>query len=190
MEQSSSPGSVERPRAEAGIQAGDGIINRVASSALVTFDLEEYYEPGDRVVLDIADQLYEGLILREKDFRDFIKNHDWRQYEGKFVAITCSADAIVPTWAFMLVMIALEPYAKQAIFGSVAALDEQIFRKRLAAVDWRAYEGAKVVIKGCSKVAVPVAVYVEATAQIRRYATSIMYGEPCSTVPLFKKSLK
>jgi hypothetical protein len=177
-------------RENAGVQASEGIVNRVASSALVTFDLEEYYEPGDRVVLDIADQLYEGLILREKDFRDFIKNHDWRQYEGKFVAITCSADAIVPTWAFMLVMIALEPYAKQAIFGSMEALEEQIFRKRLAIVDWQAYNGAKVVVKGCSKVNVPIAVYVEATAQIRKYASSIMFGEPCSTVPLFKRPLK
>jgi hypothetical protein len=187
MEQSSSPGKVDRLRVDAG---SEGIVNRVAGSALVTFDLEEYYQPGERVVLDIADQLYEGLILREKDFRDFIKNHDWRQYEGKFVAITCSADAILPTWAFMLVMIALEPYAEMAVFGSMEALEEQVFRRRLANVVWSRYQGAKVVIKGCSKVNVPVAVYVEATAQIRKYATSIMYGEPCSTVPLFKRSLK
>jgi hypothetical protein len=187
MEQSSSPGKVDRLRVDTGTE---GIVNRVAGSALVTFDLEEYYQPGERVVLDIADQLYEGLILREKDFRDFIKNHDWRQYEGKFVAITCSADAIVPTWAFMLVMIALEPYAEMAVFGSMEALEEQVFRRRLANVDWGRYQGAKVVIKGCSKVNVPVAVYVEATAQIRKHATSIMYGEPCSTVPLFKRALK
>lgn len=188
MESSSTSSSVSPP--PGGVAAGDGIVNRVASSALVSFDLEAYYEPGDRIVLDIADQLYEGLILREKDFRDFIKNHDWRQYQGKFVAIGCSADAIVPTWAFMLVMIALEPYAKLVVFGTAEALEEQIFRKRLASVDWHAYQGAKVVIKGCSKVNVPVAVYVEATAQIRRYASSIMYGEPCSTVPLFKKPAK
>jgi len=190
MEQSKQTGNVERLRADAGVLASDGIVNRVTSSTLVTFDLEEYYEPGERVVLDIAAQLYEGLILREKDFRDFIKNHEWRQYEGKFVAIGCSADAIVPTWAFMLVMIALEPYAKLAVFGSMEALEEQIFRKRLANVDWHSYQGAKVVIKGCSKVNVPIAVYVEATAQIRKYASSIMFGEPCSTVPLFKKPLK
>lgn len=170
--------------------SADGIVNRVTNSSLVTFDLEEYYEPGDRVVIDIAEQLYQGLLLREKDFRDFIKTHDWSQYQGKFVAITCSADAIVPTWAYMLVMVALEPYARLAVFGNAEALEEQVFRKRLAGVDWSAFQGAKVVIKGCSKVNVPVAVYVEATAQIRKVAASIMYGEPCSTVPLFKKSSK
>lgn len=170
--------------------AGEGVVNRVANSALVTFDLEQYYQPGERVDLDIADQLYGGLILREKDFRDFIKSHPWQQYEGKFVAITCSADAIVPTWAYMLVVIALQPFAKLAVFGSRESLEETIFRNSLSSVDWSAFQGAKVVIKGCSKVDVPVAIYVEATAQIRNYATSIMYGEPCSTVPLFKKSVK
>ncbi|MEJ1236476.1 DUF2480 family protein [Chryseolinea sp. T2] len=187
MEPVNTPGSDQASPQDA-IQSEGGIVNRVANSALLTFDLEEYYEPGERVIIDIADQLYQGLILREKDFREYIKTNDWKQYEGKFVAITCSADAIVPTWAFMLVMVALEPYAKQAVFGSVEALEEQIFRKRLATVDWLAYQGAKVVIKGCSKVNVPVAVYVEATAQIRKVASSIMYGEPCSTVPLFKKA--
>lgn len=189
MESSITPGSIQTDLAKA-VPPVDGIVNRVANSSLLTFDLEEYYEPGDRAVIDISEQLYQGLILREKDFRDYIKNNNWKQYEGKFVAITCSADAIVPTWAFMLVMVALEPYAKQAIFGSLEALEEQIFRKRLAAVDWSAYNGAKVVIKGCSKVNVPVAVYVEATAQIRKVASSMMYGEPCSTVPLFKKASK
>lgn len=167
----------------------DRIINKVANSVLVTFDLEEYYEPGDRVVLDIADQLYEGLILREKDFRSYVKDHDWRQYEDKFVAITCSADAIVPTWAFMLISIALQPFARMVVFGTAEALETEIFRRRLATVDWSRFQGAKVVIKGCSKVNVPVAVYVEATAQIAVYASSIMYGEPCSTVPLFKKAV-
>lgn len=173
-----------------GVAAGEGIVNRVASSALVTFDLEQYYQPGERVVLDIADQLYGGLILREKDFRDFIKSHPWPQYEGKFVAITCSADAIVPTWAYMLVAIALQPFAKLVVFGSRESLEETLYRNSLSEVDWSAFQGAKVVIKGCSKVEVPVTVYVEATVQIRKYASSIMYGEPCSTVPLFKKSVK
>ena len=188
MKQSDRPGNTEKLSDDASAQGV--IVNRVASSALVTFDLEEYYEHGDRVVLDIADQLYQGLILREKDFRDFIKNHDWKQYEGKFVAIICSADAIVPTWAFMLVMIALEPYARLAVFGSLEALEEQIFRRKLSEIDWARFQGNKVVIKGCSKVNVPVAIYVEATARIRPYASSIMFGEPCSTVPLFKKSSK
>lgn len=174
---------------EAGLNGG-GIVNRVSASALVTFDLEDYYQPGERVILDIAGQLHGGLILREKDFRDYVKNHDWSQYDGKFVAIVCSADAIVPTWAFMLVAIALQPYARKAVFGSLEDLEIQLFRSRLSSVNWDEYAGAKVVIKGCSKVDVPVAVYVEATAQIRRVAGSIMYGEPCSTVPLFKKAVR
>ena len=184
----STPG--KNPEIPDTVGENEGIVNRVASSALVSFDLEEYYQPGDRVVLDIADQLFGGLILREKDFREFVKKHDWPQYEGKFVAIICSADAIVPTWAYMLVMTALQPFARRAVFGSLDVLEEQIFRDRLAMVEWAQFQGAKVVIKGCSKVNVPVAIYVEATAQIRKYASSIMYGEPCSTVPIFKKATK
>lgn len=179
------------PHADAKLpfEVEQGIVNKVSNSALVTFDLEEYYQPGDRVVLDIADQLYEGLILREKDFRDFIKRNDWSRFQGKFVAVTCSADAIVPTWAYMLVAIALEPYAGRVVFGSLEALEEQLFGDRLTAIDWSRFQGAKVVIKGCSKVNVPVSVYVEATSRIKKVAASIMYGEPCSTVPLFKKAL-
>lgn len=165
----------------------DKIVNRVANSALVTFDLEDFSVPGERVVLDIAGQLYEGLILREKQYRDFIREHDWSQYSGKHVAITCSADAILPTWAYMLLAVALQPYAKTTVFGSPEELEIQLFRRELAAVDWSKFSGVKVVIKGCSKINVPVAIYVEAANQLRNVAASIMYGEPCSTVPLFKR---
>ena len=166
----------------------DQIVNKVANSALVTFDLEHYYQPGERVVLDIKGQLYQELILKEKDFRDFIRQHDWAAYQGKYVAITCTADAIVPTWAFMLVSIALQPYAKQVVFGTLEELETAIFKKSLEKVDWAAFQNAKVVVKGCSKVDVPVAIYVEATNNLRPHAASIMFGEPCSTVPLYKKS--
>src|SRR5689334_7279993 len=101
---------------------GNEIINRVANSSLVTFDLEEFYQPGERALIDIKGQLYQGLILKEKDFRDFVKQHDWKQYENKFVAITCSADAIVPIWAFMLISIALQPHAKKIVFGTLEDL--------------------------------------------------------------------
>ena len=164
------------------------IINKVANSALITFNLEDYYEPGDRVLLDIKDQLYEGLILREKDFRDFIKNHDWTEYQDKFVAITCSADAIVPTWAYMLLAIALKPFAKRLIFGSLQELEIENFRQALSKIKWSDFKDAKVVVKGCSKVDVPVAIYVDVVNHLRPYAASLMFGEPCSTVPLFKKS--
>ena len=166
----------------------DGIINKVANSGLVTIDLEEFYPKGERVLFDIKPFLFHELILKEKDFRDYIKAHDWSQYEGKFVAVCCSADAIVPTWAFMLVAVALQPHVRQVVFGSAEELEIMLFRNALALVDWDRFADAKVVIKGCSKVNVPVAIYVEATAQIRRVAKSIMYGEPCSTVPLFKRA--
>jgi hypothetical protein len=169
------------------MEASDQIINKVASSNLVTFNLEEYHQPGERVLLDIRDQLYQGLILREKDFRDFIKSHDWQQYQNKFVAIHCSADAIVPTWAYMLVAIALQPYAARVVFGTLTELETVLFQEKLTAIDWQQFKDAKVVVKGCSKVEVPVAIYVEATNQLKKYASSLMFGEPCSTVPLYKR---
>lgn len=170
------------------MESGDEIINRVAVSALKVFDLEEYYVPGERVLLDIKDQLYQGMILKEKTFRDFIRSNDWTRYRDKFVAITCSEDAIVPTWAYMLLTTALEPFARIIVFGDLEDLEVKIFYDSLSRVDWRQYENAKVVIKGCSKVAVPTAAYVEATRLMKPFASSIMFGEPCSTVPVFKKS--
>src|SRR3954471_2114870 len=103
------------------------IINRVSTSSLITFDLEELYQPGDRVLLDIKDQLFQGLILKEKDFRDFIKTHNWSQYQNKFVAITCSEDAIIPTWAYMLISSALQPFARKIVFGTLDDLENKIY---------------------------------------------------------------
>jgi hypothetical protein len=165
------------------------ITNRVANSSLLTLDLEEYYIQGDRISFDIKDWLYQGLILKEKTFREFVKDHDWSKYQGKYVAITCSAEAIIPTWAYMLVAISLQPAAAFSFFGSIDELEIQLFMNALNTVDWQKFKNAKVVIKGCSKVEVPVAIYVEATNRLRPLATSIMYGEPCSTVPLFKKRI-
>jgi hypothetical protein len=163
------------------------IVNRVANSQLTTFDLEEYYQAGDRVVIDIKDQLFQGIILKEKDFRDYIKSHDWSAYNNKFVAITCSEDAIIPTWAYMLLTSALQPFAKKIVFGSLLDLENKIYQDVLATIDWGQFKLAKVVIKGCSKVPVPLSAYVEATQRLRPYAQSIMFGEACSTVPVFKK---
>ena len=170
------------------MESGNEIVNRVAVSSLKVFDLEEYYVPGERVLIDIKDQLYQGMILKEKTFRDFVKSHDWAQYNNKFVAITCSEDAIVPTWAYMLLTTALAPYSRSIVFGTLADLEVKIFYDALSRVDWQQYQDAKVVIKGCSKVAVPTAAYVEATRLMKPFAASIMFGEPCSTVPVFKKS--
>lgn len=163
------------------------IVNRVAQSALLSFDLEEYYHPGERVLLDIKDNLYMGMILREKDFRDFVKATDWSAYAGKNVAITCSADAIVPTWAYMLLATRLAPYANTVVFGDLSALEAVLFKDALAKVNLEAFRDAKVIIKGCSHLPVPVSAYVEITRLLSPVVASLMYGEPCSNVPLYKK---
>ncbi len=163
------------------------IVNKVARSALQTIDLESFYTPGERVALDIKDQLFQGLVLKEKDFRDFIKSTNWASYKGKHVAINCTADAIVPTWAFMLLSVALQPHAQTVIFGTQEDLEIKLFKSALDQINWEKYKNAKVVIKGCSKINVPVAIYVEVTNRLRPMATSIMFGEPCSTVPIFKR---
>lgn len=165
----------------------DQIINKVSKSALQTIDLEEHYTSGERVSFDIKDQLHQGLVLKEKEFRDYIKSNDWSTYKNKHVAIHCSADAIVPTWAYMLLAVALRPFAKTTIFGSPEELEIQLFNDALNKIDWSSYQDGKVVIKGCSKVNVPIATYVEVTNRLRPIAASIMFGEPCSTVPIFKK---
>lgn len=163
------------------------MINRVASSSLITFDLESFYEPGDRVLIDLKENLYQGLILREKDLRDFIKEHNWQQYQDKFVAVTCSAEAIIPTWAFMLVAIALNSFAKKVILGNLQQLEQKIFEEKLNSIDWQQYQNAKVVIKGCSKISVPDTAYIEVVNKLKPVASSIMFGEACSTVPLYKR---
>lgn len=168
------------------INKGDEIVNRVSASGLIKFDLETFYQPGERILLDIKDQLFQGLVLREKDFRDFVKAHDWTQYQDKFVAITCSTDAIVPTWAYMLIASALRPYARLFFFGSLERLEEKIFEQQLADVDWQSFKNKKVVVKGCSKVEVPVSIYLEVVHHLQPLVSSLMFGEPCSTVPLFK----
>lgn len=159
----------------------------MASSGLITLNLEEYYHTGERLVYDIKDNLFHGLILREKDFREFIKTHDWTLYTGKNVAITCSADAIVPTWAYMLLANKLSPYANEVVFGNLETLEAVLFTKALARIDINAYADERVVVKGCADIDIPVSAYVEITRQLSKVAKSIMYGEPCSTVPIFKR---
>ena len=166
----------------------DPIVNKVAKSGLVTFDLEELHVPGDRALFDISPWLFEELILREKEFRQHVKEQDWTLFQDKLVAVTCSADAIVPTWAFMLITAALAPYAAKVVFGSLQQLEEALYRDKLQAIDPNAYKDQRVIIKGCSKVTVPVAAYVQLTELLRPVAKSIMYGEPCSTVPVFKRT--
>jgi len=165
----------------------ENIVNKVASSGLLTLNLEEYYDQGERVLYDMKENLFHGLILREKDFREFIKTHDWASYAGKNVAIICSADAIVPTWAYMLLANKLKPFANEVVFGNLETLEAVLFTKALAKINLDAYAGERVVVKGCGDIDVPVSAYVEITNLLTPVVKSIMYGEPCSTVPVYKR---
>ena len=162
------------------------IVNRVASSTLITFNLEEYYHAGERVIYDIRQNLFQDLILKEKDFRAFVKAYDWQQYTGKNVALTCSTDAVIPTWAYMLLTSVISPYANLVVFGDLEALEQALFQQALDKVDLHQFEDQRVVIKGCSKVEVPVFAYVEIIRLLQPITKSLMYGEPCSTVPIYK----
>ena len=166
------------------------IVNRVAQSSLVTINLEDYYHTGERIVWDMKEQLFQGLILKEKDFRKFVKEHDWSEYQDKNVAIICSVDAIVPTWAFMLVAVAMRPYAHHFVFGDLEALEQSLFQQALSKLPLEDYRDAKVVIKGCGNYPVPEYAYVEITRRLSGIVSSLMYGEPCSTVPLYKRRPK
>jgi len=163
------------------------IINRVANSILQVFDLEDYYPEGERVTLDISQWLWEGFVLREKEFRESLKNHDWQQYAGKYIAITCSTDAIVPAWAYMLVTVHLQPVAKMVIQGSVSELNVAIYQEILNNLDYAEYADKPVIIRGCSKKPVPQEAYVMASRKLLPVARSIMFGEACSSVPLYKR---
>jgi len=162
-------------------------VNRVAASGLVSLNLEDYIHPGARVVYDIKDNLFHGLMLREKDFREFVKTHDWAQYDGQNVAIICSADAIVPTWAYMLLASKLQGHAHRYVFGGPEALEQALFEEAIAGIDPEEYRDAKLVIKGCGEKPVPTFAYVAIMQRLLPVAASLMYGEPCSTVPLYKK---
>ncbi|MDI9342060.1 MAG: DUF2480 family protein [Sediminibacterium sp.] len=164
----------------------DEIVNKVANSGIVTIDPETFSVDGERVVFDLKPLLFHELILKEQDFRNFIKTNDWSLYKDKLVALTCSADAIVPTWAYMLIALALEPYARFVFFGTLDEMENALFTERVKALDLRSFKDARVVIKGCSNKPVPVNVYVLLSSLLKPLAKSIMYGEPCSTVPLFK----
>lgn len=165
------------------------IQNKVAASGLISLDLEDYYHKGERVIYDLKENLFMGLILKEKDFREFLKLHDWEKYKGKNVALVCSEDAIVPTWAYMLLAIYLEPNVNMMVFGSLEDLENKLYEQALAQIDFEQYRGARVVVKGCSKVQVPTYVYVEITRRLKPIVKSLMFGEPCSTVPLFKSKV-
>lgn len=164
------------------------LVNKVAQSGLVTFDLEEYFPAEGKIIaFDLKDHLFRGLILREKDFREALAATNWEQYRDKIVAVHCSADAIIPNWAWMLVAANVEPYAEKVIMGDSAYALKQYYADRLSKVDAAQFADQRIVIKGCSDKEVPAEAYLEITRILRPFAKSIMYGEPCSTVPVYKK---
>lgn len=165
----------------------DEIINRVANSALEVFDLEDYYPVGTRTQIDLAQWLLEGFLLKEKDFREALKNHDWSQYQNHFAALYCSTDAIVPAWATILVTTYLTPFAKKVVLGTIADLNTALYQEILPTLDYSVYQDKPVIIKGCSKKPVPESAYIMAVQKLQPFAKSIMYGEACSAVPLYKK---
>ena len=164
----------------------DPIINKVASSGIITLDLEEHYPQGKRVLFDLKPLLWQEVALKEADLRAFVKEHDWTQYKDQFVSVHCSVDAIVPTWAYMLVATHLQPYAAFVSHGDLEQLERAIFTRFIAQLDVAPYQGSRVVVKGCSKVPVPLNAYVELSAKLLPVVKSLMFGEPCSTVPLYK----
>lgn len=164
----------------------DEIINKVANSSLEVFDLEDYYQNGIRTEIDLSQWLLEGFLLREKEFRASLLEHDWSQYKDHFVAISCKTDAIVPAWASILVTMHLAPFATKIVSGSLEDLETSLYQDVLATLDYSIYAGKPLILKGCSKKPVPMSAYLFAAKYLQPYARSIMYGEACSAVPLYK----
>lgn len=165
------------------------IINRVANSALKVFDLEDYYPTAPRLELDISQWLYEGIVLKEKEFRSDLKSFDWQKYKDAYIALHCTTDAILPSWAFMLVTSYLQPVAKRVFLGDLKHLEASIYQEILEHIDFQAYENLPVIVKGCARKPIPEEAYILATQKLMPYARSVMFGEACSSVPIFKKKL-
>lgn len=167
----------------------DEIINRVANSKLITLNLEDYYPEGKRILFDIKNWLYHELVLKEKEFRTSVKTHDWTQYKDTYVALNCSTDAIIPAWAYMLLALQLQPYAKKIVLGDLEALETVVYQDIINLLDVSSYNDKSIIIKGCSNKPVPQNAYIMLANKLKPIVKSIMYGEACSSVPLFKNVL-
>lgn len=165
------------------------IINKVAESGLITLDLEQYFPKGETAVFDLKDYLFMGMILKEKDYREALKARDWNEYKDKNIALVCTADAIIPVWAWMLAATYLQPVAKDLVMGDEKELHKTLFLKNLSAININEFEDKRVVIKGCGETPIPDYVYMEITRLLRPVVKSVMYGEPCSTVPVYKRPI-
>jgi len=163
------------------------IVNRVAKSSLVTFDLEEHYPEGKRVDLNHSKWLEQGIILREKEFRAALKNVDFSVYQDTYVALYCSTEALLPAWANLLVTTYLQPFAKKVIWGSLAELENAIFQDLVHSLPVEPYKDKPVIIKGCAEKAIPPSAFIALVEKLQPHVKSLMYGEACSSVPLYKK---
>ena len=166
----------------------DEIVNRVAKSSLITIDLEDFYPKGLRRIIDIKQWLFHELILKETDFRNYLKEHDWNQYKDQYVALSCSADAIIPSWAYMLISTYLNPVAKKVVVGSLNDLETAIFQDLINELPTEDYKNKPLIIKGCASKPIPETAYIQLIEKVQPVARSIMFGEACSTVPLYKRS--
>ena len=165
----------------------DTLVNRVAKSSLITFDLEKFYQIGTRKALDLSQWLDHGIILREKDFRTKLNDHDWKVYQDQLIALSCSSDAVLPAWASLLVTTYLQPYARKVVMGTLADLEIQLFSDKIKNIDPKSFKDKSVIIKGCSDKTVPEDAYVQLINKLQPVVKSLFYGEACSSVPLFKK---
>ncbi len=165
----------------------DTIVNRVAASALITFDLEKLYQIGSRQSIDLSQWLEQGLLLKEKEFRTQLKAHDWTIYRDKFIALQCSTEAILPSWAFLLVTTHLQPFARKVVLGNLKDLEVQLFAEEIQLLDLSLYKDQPVIIKGCTEKIVPQDAYVQLISKLQPVVKSLFYGEACSSVPLYKK---
>ena len=165
----------------------DEIINKVEKRGLITLDLEDFYPKEPRMLFDLKDYLYEGLVLREKEFRENLSKLDWKMYENAYVAVTCTSDAIVPSWSYLLIANYLTGVAKLISFGTLEDLERDIFTEIIDKMDVDSYKDKKIIIKGCSRKPVPQNAYLQLIQKLKPIASSLMFGEACSTVPIFKK---
>jgi hypothetical protein len=166
------------------------IVNKVANSKLVTIDLEEFYPLGERILFDIKDWLFEEVVLKEKDFRESVKNHDWSQYKNAFVALHCSTDAIIPSWAYLLITTNLAPHTKRVVVGDIDKIESILFNEIINKLNVEFFRGKLILVKGCATKPIPDNAYVQLIEKLMPVATSIMYGEACSNVPLYKAKKK
>ena len=166
----------------------DEIVNKVANSQLITIDLEELYPQGTRTSIDIKNWLFQELILKESEFREHLKNHDWSQYKNQYIALTCSCDAIIPSWAFMLITTYVSPFAKKVVVGNLTALETSIFYDIISNFPVDDFKNKPVIIKGCANKPIPETAYIQLIEKLQPITRSIMFGEACSTVPLFKNN--